>query len=121
MEKLWIAGIQCAELRKPDLKNCSLEYIKNAFTSHTRLDCFFDAFAFMLQGWTLVVSVPETGGYPQSNFSFLFHSNQFLIGHMWAFWIDLLMGREVGVNAEGHPVLARSPVLIWKLSMWVLA
>lgn len=87
VEKLWIAGIQCAELRKPDLKNCSLEYIKNAFTSHTRLDCFFDAFAFMLQGWTLVVSVPETGGYPQSNFSFLFHSNQFLIGHMWAFWI----------------------------------
>lgn len=34
MQKLWVVGIQCNELKKPDFKNCSLEYIKT-FISHT--------------------------------------------------------------------------------------
>lgn len=39
VEKLWVVGIQCAKLRKPNFKNRFLEYIKNSFISHTRWDC----------------------------------------------------------------------------------
>lgn len=35
MQKIWILAIQYTGLKKSALKNCSLEYVKNSFISHT--------------------------------------------------------------------------------------
>lgn len=52
----------------------------------TRL--LFYSFGFMLAGLDFCCySESETGGCPHSNFPFFSHRNQFLTGHMWAFWI----------------------------------
>lgn len=84
-----VVGVQCSELRKSDFKHCSLECMKTLLllTNDETAFLFLRLHAAGLD--FCCYSESETGGCPQSNFPFFFssHSNQFLTGHMWAFWI----------------------------------